>query len=141
MHKQHSLLDAFHGRGLGLNGNADGFAHHGACQGLHLGVHGGGEKERLAFGRQLGADAFDVGDESHVEHAINFIEHEHLHVLQLNVALVHQVQQAAGSGHQHVHTAMHGLHLAILIHSAEYHRVGEVQETAVGLEAITNLRG
>ena len=31
--------------------------------------------------------------------------------------------------------------VAILIHSAEYHRVGEVQETAVGLEAITNLRG
>ena len=92
IHKQHSLLDAFHGRCLGLDGNADGVAHHGARQGFHLGVHGGGEKERLAFGRQLGADAFYVGDESHIEHAIHFIKYKHLHVLQLNVALVHQVQ-------------------------------------------------
>ena len=89
IHKQHGLLDAFHGRGLGLDGNADGVAHHGACQGFHFGVHGGGEKERLPFGRQFGADAFNVGYEPHVEHTVDLIENEHLHVFQLNMALVH----------------------------------------------------
>ena len=40
--------------------------------------HGGREEQRLPLGRQLADDAADVVDEAHVEHAVGFVEHEHL---------------------------------------------------------------
>ena len=52
--------------------------------------------------RQHGDDALDVVDEAHVEHAVGFVEHEHLDLVEAQRALVHEIEQAAGRGDQHV---------------------------------------
>ena len=40
--------------------------------------HGGREHQRLPLRRELRHDLPDVADEAHVEHAVGFVEHEHL---------------------------------------------------------------
>jgi hypothetical protein len=45
---------------------------------LDLVGEGGREQQALALLRQHGEDALDVGDEAHVEHAVGFVEHQHL---------------------------------------------------------------
>ena len=55
--------------------------------------------------RHRRGDAADVLDEAHVEHAVGFVEHEELDVAELDVALAHQVEQAARRGDQDVDAA------------------------------------
>src|SRR5471030_722249 len=74
-------------------------------QRLDLGRHGGREKQGLADLRQGGDDALDVGNEAHVEHAIGFVDHQDLDVVQENAAALEMVEQTTGCGDQHVGTA------------------------------------
>jgi hypothetical protein len=64
--------------------------------------HGGGEQQRLARLGQKGADLLDVGDEAHVEHAVGFVDHQHLHAGHQRPPRLEMVHQAAGRGDQHV---------------------------------------
>ena len=58
--------------------------------------HRGREEERLPpFGQQR-QDASDVVDEAHVEHPVGFIENEEAQVLERDVALADEVEQASG---------------------------------------------
>jgi hypothetical protein len=41
-------------------------------------------------------DALDVGQEAHVEHLVGLVEHEGLHVLEVEVALAGEVDEASG---------------------------------------------
>jgi hypothetical protein len=61
-----------------------------------LALERGGEEERLALLGDLGHDPVDSGLEAHVEHPVGLVEHEHLHVLQGQVAPLEQVLQATG---------------------------------------------
>ena len=51
--------------------------------------------------RSMATILLDVVDEAHVEHAVGFVEHQHLDLVEAQRALVHQIEQAAGRGHQH----------------------------------------
>ncbi|MDR9095843.1 hypothetical protein FEP46_05607 [Burkholderia multivorans] len=66
-----------------------------ARQRTDLAVERGREQHRLArLGRCLD-DRFDVFDEAHVEHAVGFVEHEHLQLGQVDAAALEVVEQAA----------------------------------------------
>ena len=64
--------------------------------------HGGRKKERLAAWRELRDDAFDFMDESEIEHAIGFIEHKNLHLIETDVFLAFEVHQAARRGDKNI---------------------------------------
>ena len=54
------------------------------------------EKQRLSLLWQLFDDSLEVGQEAHVEHPVGFVEDKHQKMIQVNVALIHQVEQSAG---------------------------------------------
>ncbi len=62
----------------------------------------GREQQVLPPLRQDGENALDVADETHVEHAVGFVQHQDLDVAQVHRALAHVVEQAAGRGDEDV---------------------------------------
>jgi hypothetical protein len=54
-----------------------------------------GEKHRLTFGRRVLQDGFDVVPEAHVEHDIDFIQHNHLQAGKFQGAPPHVIHHAA----------------------------------------------
>ena len=92
--------------------------------------------------RQHGDDALDVVDEAHVEHAVGFVEHQHLDLVEAQRALVDQIEQAAGGRDQHVDAVRERAHLLVDRHAADGERDGERADVAaVGAEAVGDLRG
>ena len=67
--------------------------------------HGRREEQRLARERHELADALDVGDEAHVEHAVGFVDDEDLDRVQEQSAALGEVEQAAGGGDDDVGAA------------------------------------
>ena len=61
----------------------------------------------------------DVVDEAHVEHAVGFVEHEHLDVLEHGLAGLQVVEQAAGRRDQDVERAAQRLQLRRIRHAAD----------------------
>ena len=61
-----------------------------------------GEHEVLAIAGKLGDDLLDVVDESHVEHAVRFIENENFERVEFHSPLVDEVEKATRSGDQDV---------------------------------------
>jgi hypothetical protein len=62
--------------------------------------HGGAEEARLALAGQVLEDAFDVGEEAHVEHSVRLVQDEHADGVQPDRAALEVVQQAARCGHE-----------------------------------------
>ena len=67
--------------------------------------HGGGEEQRLAGERNQLADALDVGDEAHVEHAVGLVDDQELDAVEQQPSALVMVEQAAGRRDQHVDAA------------------------------------
>ena len=67
--------------------------------------HGGREEQRLAREGHQFADALDVGNEAHVEHAVGFVDHQQFHAGQQQAAAFGMVEQAARCRDQHVDAA------------------------------------
>ena len=51
-----------------------------------------GEEQRLSILRNLFNNTAHIGQKTHVEHAIDFIEDQHLHLAQIHRALFEQVE-------------------------------------------------
>ena len=102
---------------------------------------GGGEQQVLALRRQQLDDLADVVDEAHVEHAIGFIEHQHLHLGEIHAALLREVEQPAGRRHQDVAAAAQGGDLRIDAHAAEHLVGAQLHVLAVVARALGHLRG
>jgi hypothetical protein len=64
---------------------------------------GGREQQRLAvlLARRLAHDALDLRDEAHVQHAVRLVEHQDLHVVEVQVA-AGEVDQAPRGGHDQI---------------------------------------
>ena len=99
------------------------------------------EQQVLALGRQLGEDLLHVMNKAHVEHAVGFVEDEDFHMRQVDGALVGQVEQAAGAGHQYVDAFGQGLHLRVHANAAEDAGADEFQIAGIQLEAVMHLGG
>ena len=80
---------------------------------------GGAVHHRLARARHVVGDRRDVVDEAHVEHAIGFVEDQHLDVLEHGLAGLQVVEQAAGRRDQDVERAAQRLELRRIRHAAD----------------------
>ena len=68
-----------------------------------IAFEGGREEQRLAVFRGAVEQPSHLRQETHVGHAVGLVDHDHLHLVQVDVALVDQVGEAAGAGDEHVH--------------------------------------
>jgi hypothetical protein len=104
--------------------------------------HRCGEEECLtAGGLDRGGDLADGLDEAHVEHAVGLVEDENLDGAEIDDALVHQIQQAAGRGDDDVDSAVQRALLMELADAAEDDGVIEAGFAPVDAEALRDLLG
>ena len=85
--------------------DGQGIAQHPGGESLDFWRDGGGEKEGLALGGAETDDLFDVGQEAHVEHAVDLVQNKMGEMGKVDFALVHKVEQAAGGSHEDIHAA------------------------------------
>ena len=90
------------------------------------------------FGKRFD-DLFDCGQKAHVQHAIGFVEHELFDVAQVDMALVHQVNQAARSRDHDFGATCNRANLACLVDAAVNVHVPHFGVLAVNLEAVRDL--
>ena len=69
---------------------------------LNLRRHGRREKQRLSREWHEPADTLDVGNETHIEHAISLVDDEDLDAGKQELAALEMIEEAAGRGDQHV---------------------------------------
>jgi hypothetical protein len=110
-------------------------------QRLDLVGEGRGEQQVLALLGQQREDALDVADEAHVEHAVGFVQHQRLHGREVERALLHVVEQAAGRGDQDVERAREAVDLRLHAHTAEDHGRLHRRVLAVDAHGFLDLRG
>ena len=103
--------------------------------------HGGGEEQRLAGERHQLADALDVRDEAHVEHAVGFVDDEQLDAGHQQPAALEMVEQAARRRDQHVDAAHQLGVLVVERNAADDEGDVELVVLAVLVEAFLDLRG
>ena len=61
---------------------------------------------------------FDIVNEAHVQHAIDFIENDVFHLRQIQRALVDDVFQSSGCGHDNITTVANAVLLRIVLLSS-----------------------
>ena len=121
--------------------DAHGVLEEGVDQPLDLCRHGGGEEQGLpARGKQL-ADALDVRDEPHVEHAVGLVDDQDLHPGQQDLAAPEVIEQPARRGDQHVDAAVEFLELVVERYAADQQGQRELVVDPVFLEALRDLGG
>lgn len=76
------LSDGIHRCCLRANSDRDGIMHDLARETLNFRWHGGREEEVLSRFGQSSEDLLDIGEKTHVEHAVRFIQHEYLDPVQ-----------------------------------------------------------
>ena len=104
-------------------------------------AEGGREQQALFVARHQSQHFFHVMDKAHVQHTVGFIEHQDLHLAQIQHALLLQVQQAAGGGDQQVHAFFELGDLRVHAHTAKDDGAGEFEVLAVGADRFFDLRG
>ena len=100
-----------------------------------------GEKQRLPIGRNLFDDPAHVGQKTHVEHAIDFIEHEDVDVAEIHRALLEQIEQAARRGADDVRSARGFFPLFPVTDAAVHDRDAQIGEAPVIAKGRFDLRG
>ena len=103
--------------------------------------HGRREEQRLARGGQRLADFFDIGDESHVEHAVGFVDDQDLDRRQEQPATSEMIQKPSGRGDQNVRASVQLAVLVLERHAADQQRDRELVIDAELLECLMHLRG
>ena len=78
-----------------------------------------GEQQALAAGRRAPEQSAHRGQEAQVGHVVGLVEHGDLHLVERAVALVDQVLEPAGAGHENVHAAAQRVDLRALPDAAE----------------------
>ena len=78
-------------------------------------------------------------DEAHVEHAVRFVEDQHLDLLEIDVTPVMEILEATGVATS-MTTLAGGTDLVVLVHTAVDHAVAELEVASVVDEAFVDLR-
>ena len=108
---------------------------------LDFGRHGRREEQRLPGEGEELADALDVGNETHVEHAVGLVDHQDLDAVQQQLAALEMVEQPARRGDHHIGAAIELAVLIVIGHPADQQRHGELMALAEDLEMVGDLRG
>ena len=78
--------------------------------------------------------------EPHVEHPVGFVEDEDFDVAEVDVTLLHQVDESTRRRDEDIDAATEGVGLWSLSNATEDDRVADVEMPAVLAEAVTDLR-
>ena len=98
------------------------------------------EEQVLALRRKQREDAPDIVDEAHVEHAVAFIQHQDLHLAQVDRLLLHMVEQPARRSDQDVYSAAQRIDLRLHADTAVNQGGLETGVFPVGAHAFFDLR-
>ena len=109
----------------------DGLAQILSRQRFDLGRHRRAEQQRLPICWDITHDTADLRCESHVEHAIGFVEHEHLEIIERHVLALEMIDETPWRRDDHVHSGAQLLFLRLqrnaAIHGGDrYRRVASV---------------
>ena len=117
-HREHKLVDGVGGRRGGRDLHAGRVAHQVGDLTHGLLVEGRREQQCLALGRRLAHNTANGGQKAHVEHAVGFVEHQHLDLVQVASALLDQIDQTARRCDQDVAAVLEGSGLRLVAHAA-----------------------
>ncbi len=140
-HRIGRLRNAHRRRRFPLEVDGEGVAQHLVSQHHDLARHGGAEKQRLPLRRDLSQDAPDVWQEPHVQHAIGFVQHEHLEVRHSRVGLAQVIEQAPGRRHNHADAAAKRVLLRAHADASEHGRSGHRRVHSQFLQVCVDLGG
>jgi hypothetical protein len=101
--------------------------------------HRGGKEQRLSIIGQSTDDAFQVGQKAHIHHSVRFIKHKDLQFIQLDIPLIHQIQQASGSGNHDMGALFCSLNLLMRADTTKHLANTNGQMSAISLETVGNL--
>ncbi len=141
VHHHHALLDALDRGGLRSNLHAHRVVEQRLHQFRHALGHGRGEEHVLPRFRKQCGNALDLRQEAHVQHAVGLVQHQHLHVVQEDVALLQVIAQASGRGDQHLDPVLKHAPLRRQPHSAIHHPAGQAQVASELVDHGVHLNG
>jgi hypothetical protein len=101
--------------------------------------HRRGEQHRLPRLRQQCHDVAHVLDETHVEHAIGFVDDEHRHAIEPDVALLDEIEQSSGRGDENIDARFHRGDLRVLVDAAKDDSMFEAEMATIGLQTDVDL--
>src|SRR3972149_360017 len=98
-----------------------------------------GKKHCLALLRHPGNDFPNVIDESHTQHSVRLIQHEHLNMLEIDGFVLHVVEKPARRGNDDVHSPAEHLDLSLHPYSSVDRPGTEVEKLPVCRNSILHL--
>ena len=108
---------------------------------VDVAVEGGREEHGLVTALDLAQHPFDLGQESHVGHAVGLVEHDDLDLGQRDGASLGQVDQPSRRGDDHVDALVELLDLALDVGAAVDDDDAAPRRLAQGLEHVGHLDG
>src|SRR5206468_3646597 len=108
---------------------------------LDLWRQGCREQKRLPIRRNFFDNAAHVRQKTHVQHAIDFIEHKNFYILQRHRALLEQIEQSSRSGHENINPALEFLALLSVTDAAMDQRDSQIGEATIIAKCSLHLRG
>ena len=130
--------------GRGLVGLGEEVARRVALVALHQtvdgAVEGGGEEERLAVGGRAVEQRLHCGQEAHVGHAVGFVDDDDLDLVEVDLAPLDEVGEAARAGDEHVDATSERLELPAEPGTAVHGGDAELAAAAEPLELAAHLR-
>ena len=95
--------------------------------------------QRLTERRGQLYDLFDIGNETHVEHPVGFVDDQDLEPAKQQAAVLGVIEQPAGGCDQNIDAAIDQTHLFFHPDAADQQRNGQFVVLAVNLEVFLNL--
>lgn len=100
-----------------------------------------GKEQSLTLGRTVAHDGLDVFDEAHVEHAVHFVEHEHLDRVEMQGFGFEEFTQTSGGRDHDVRARSQGIALRPEVDAAVQDHGFEIGELTEGLNRLLDLAG
>ena len=136
---EHRVINHF-GRGrIGCDLDVYGIGEHAVRERENTLGHRRRKEKRLPMWWDFLDEFLDIVNESHVEHAIGFIECEELEFIQWDVSLVLEVEESSGGRYHDVDTLLELPYLCVLLHASKDHCVVKSQSLSVRGETLTDL--
>ena len=104
-------------------------------------IEGCREQQRLMLARNMAKDPLDLGKESHIGHAVGFVDNNLSDVVEENFLALDHVDHAARSGHDDLDTFFEFGNLRFHFRSAVNGGNGDVTNLAEWREFVAYLRG
>jgi hypothetical protein len=135
------VLDGFRRRAARADLDGFGTVHRPLNERFDLRRNGGGKQRRVPRARAFFHDVPHVGQKSHVEHPVSFVEDEKLNLVQTQRALLQMIEQSSGRGDDSVGAGFQFVVLFSVTDAAEDDGGFQIGETRIIADGRFDLRG